>query len=48
MAAIAAAAEAEAAAANNRKSITIKNCAPFSNCMSEINNTQIVMLNTMR
>ena len=48
MAAIAAAAEAEAAAANNRKSIIIKNCAPFSNCMSEINNTQIVMLNTMR
>ena len=26
---------------NNRKNIIIKNCAPFTNCISEINNTQI-------
>ena len=26
---------------NNRKIIIIKNCAPFTNCTSEINNTQI-------
>ena len=25
---------------NNRKNIIIKNCAPFINCTSEINNTQ--------
>ena len=25
---------------NNRKNIIIKNCAPFTNCTSEINNTQ--------
>ena len=29
------------AAASNIKNITIKNCAPFANCISEINNTQI-------
>ena len=29
------------AAANNRKNIIIKNCAPFTNCISKINNTQI-------
>ena len=29
------------AAPNNRKNIIIKKCAPFSDCMSEINNTQI-------
>ena len=28
-------------AANNRKNIIIKNCTPFTNCISEINNTQI-------
>ena len=28
-------------AANNTKNIIIKNCAPFTNCLSEINNTQI-------
>ena len=26
---------------NSRKIIIIKNCAPFTNCMREINNTQI-------
>ena len=26
---------------NNIKNIIIKNCAPFTNCISEINNTQI-------
>ena len=26
---------------NNRKNIMIANCAPFTNCISEINNTQI-------
>ena len=30
-----------AAAANNRKNIIIKSCAPFTNCISEINKTQI-------
>ena len=30
-----------AAALNNRKNIIIKNCAPFTDCISEINNTQI-------
>ena len=30
-----------APAANTRKNIVIKNCAPFTNCISEINNTQI-------
>ena len=29
------------AAANNRKNIIIKYCAPFTNCISKINNTQI-------
>ena len=30
-----------AAARNNRnKKVIFKNCAPFSNCISEINNTQ--------
>ena len=29
------------AAANNGKNIIIKNCAAFTNCISEINNTQI-------
>ena len=28
-------------AANNRKNIIIKNCSPFANCISKINNTQI-------
>ena len=29
------------AAANNRENMIIKNCAPFTKCISEINNTQI-------
>ena len=28
------------AALNNRRNIIIKNCAPFTSCISEINNTQ--------
>ena len=31
---------AAGATASNRKNIIIKNCAPFTNCISEINNTQ--------
>ena len=31
----------EAAKPNNRKNVIIKNCAPFTDCISEINNTQI-------
>ena len=35
-------AAADAAAANNtNKKVIFKNCAPFTNCISEINNTQI-------
>ena len=34
-------AAASAAANNTNKKIKIKNCAPFTNCISEINNTQI-------
>ena len=30
-----------AEASDNRKNIIIKNCAPFTNCISEIDNTQI-------
>ena len=38
----AAAAAAAAAAVNNaNKKVIFKNCAPFTNCISEINNTQI-------
>ena len=33
------------AAANNRnKKVTLKNCAPFTNCISKINNTQTDIL----
>ena len=33
---------AEGAAANNtNKKVIFKNCAPFTNCISKINNTQI-------
>ena len=28
------------AARNKRKNIIVKNCAPFSNCISKVNNTQ--------
>ena len=34
-------AAAGAAANNTNKKVIFKNCAPFTNCMSEINNTQI-------
>ena len=30
-----------AAANNNNKKVTFKNCAPFTNCISEINNTDL-------
>ena len=43
----AAAAAAAASARNNRKNILIKNCAPFANCISEINNTQMDMIKTL-
>ena len=34
--------DAAAAAANNaNKKVILKNCAPFTNCISKINNTQI-------
>ena len=32
---------AGAAANNTNKKLIIKNCVPFTNCISEINNTQI-------
>ena len=32
---------AAVAAANNRKNIIIKNCTPFTNSISQTNNTQI-------
>ena len=33
---------AEGAAANNtNKKVTFTNCAPFTDCISEINNTQV-------
>ena len=38
---------AAASARNNRKNILIKNCAPFANCISEINNTQMDMIKTL-
>ena len=31
----------QGAAANNTNKVIFKNCAPFTNCISEINNTQI-------
>ena len=37
----AAAAAAAAAANNTSKKLIFKNCAPFTNCISKINNTQI-------
>ena len=35
------AAAADAAANNNNKKVIFKNCAPFTNCISEINNTDV-------
>ena len=40
-AAAAAAAAAGAAVNNDDKKVIFKNCAPFTNCISEINNTQV-------
>ena len=34
-------ATADAVADNINKKVTFKNCAPFTNCKSEINNTQV-------
>ena len=34
-------AAADADANNTNKKVIFKNCAPFTNCISEINNTQI-------
>ena len=34
-------AAAGANANNINKKVTLKNCAPFTNCISEINNTQV-------
>ena len=39
---------ADGAAANNtNKKVIFKNCAPFTNCIIEINNTQMTMLKTL-
>ena len=35
-------AAAVAAANNANKNVILKNCAPFANCVSEINNTQVM------
>ena len=32
---------ADADANNTNKKVIFKNCAPFTNCISEINNTQV-------
>ena len=32
---------ADAEANNTNKKVIFKNCAPFTNCISEINNTQV-------
>ena len=34
-------AAADADAKNTNKKVIFKNCAPFTNCISEINNTQV-------
>ena len=34
-------AAADAEASNTNKKVILKNCAPFTNCISEINNTQV-------
>ena len=36
-----------AAANNTNEKVIFKNCAPFTNCISKINNTKIVMLNIL-
>ena len=42
-----AAAAAAAAANNTNKKVIFKNCAPSTNCISKINNTQMIMLNIL-
>ena len=39
-------AEVAAGGGNNNIKVVFKNYAPFTNCISEINNTQMIMLNT--
>ena len=34
-------AAADADASNTNKKVIFKNCAPFTNCISQINNTQV-------
>ena len=34
-------ASADADASNSNKKVIFKNCAPFTNCISEINNTRV-------
>ena len=41
-------ADADAAVDNNNKEVIFKNCAPFTNCISEINNTQIVQFDRIQ
>ena len=36
-----------AAVNNTNKKIIFKNCAPFTNCITEINNTHVMMLNIL-
>ena len=39
---------ADAAAANNtNKKVIFKNCTPFTNCISKINNTEMIMHNML-
>ena len=38
---------ADTDANNTNKKVIFKNCAPFTNCISEVNNTQIEMLKTL-
>ena len=40
-------ADAGADANNTNKKVILKNCAPFTNCISRINNTKLIMLNTV-
>ena len=40
-------AAAGADAKNANKKVIFKNCAPFTNCISEINNSQVTMLKTL-
>ena len=38
---------ATGAAANNNKQVMLKSCAPFTDCISEINNTRIDKAKTL-